>query len=30
MHPSKEEVKQKCQEACMGEQGPPGQIQTQK
>jgi len=30
MHPSKEEVRQKCQEACMGEQGAPGQTQTQK
>ncbi|GAB0208699.1 mitochondrial enolase superfamily member 1 [Grus japonensis] len=30
MHPSKEEVRQKCQEVCMDEQGAPGQSQTKK
>ncbi|KAK4819916.1 hypothetical protein QYF61_014651 [Mycteria americana] len=30
MHANKEEVRQKHQEACMDEQGAPGQIQTQK
>jgi len=30
MHPNKEEIRQKCQEACMDEQGGPGQTQTQK
>jgi len=30
MHPHKEEVRQKCQEACMDEQGVPGQTQAQK
>ncbi|GAB0182327.1 hypothetical protein GRJ2_000698000 [Grus japonensis] len=30
IHPKKEEVKQKCQEACMDEQGAPGQAQTKK
>ena len=29
MHPNKEEVRQKHQEACMDEQGAPGQAQTQ-
>ena len=30
MHPNKEEVRQKCQDACMDKQGAPGQTQTQK
>ncbi|GAB0187151.1 hypothetical protein GRJ2_001180400 [Grus japonensis] len=30
MYPNKEEVRQKHQEACMDEQGAPGQTQTQK
>jgi len=30
MHPSKKEVRQKCQEVCMDEQGAPGQTQAQK
>jgi len=30
MHPGKEVVRQNRQEACMGEQGAPGQTQTQK
>jgi len=30
MYPNKEEFRQKCQEACMDEQGAPGQTQTQK
>ncbi|PKU36933.1 hypothetical protein llap_12767 [Limosa lapponica baueri] len=30
VHPNKEEVRQKCQEACMDEQGAPGQAQKQK
>ena len=29
-HPTKQEVRQKCQRACMDDQGVPGQIQTQK
>ncbi|GAB0205450.1 hypothetical protein GRJ2_003010600 [Grus japonensis] len=29
-HPNKEEVRQKCQEACVDEQGAPGQSQTKK
>ncbi|GAB0206735.1 mitochondrial enolase superfamily member 1 [Grus japonensis] len=30
MHPNKEEVRQKCEEACMDEQAGPGQSQMQK
>jgi len=30
MHPIKQEVRQKCQEACMGEQVAPAQAQAQK
>lgn len=30
MHPNKEEVSQKWQEACMREEEAPGQTQTQK
>ncbi|GAB0178237.1 mitochondrial enolase superfamily member 1 [Grus japonensis] len=30
MHPNKEEVRQKHQEACVDEEGAPGQTQTQK
>jgi len=30
VHPHKEEVKHKCHEACVDEQGAPGQIQAQK
>jgi len=30
MHSNKEEVRQNCQEACMDEQGAPGQTQAQK
>lgn len=30
MPPSKEEVRQTCQEVCVDEQGAPGQAQTQK
>jgi len=30
LHPNKEEVRQKHQEACMDEQGAPGQPPTQK
>ncbi|GAB0182044.1 mitochondrial enolase superfamily member 1 [Grus japonensis] len=30
MRPNKEEVRQKCQEACIDRQGAPGQTQTQK
>jgi len=30
MCPNEEEVSQKCQEACIDEQGAPGQTQTQK
>jgi len=30
MHPNKEQVRQKHQEACMDEQGVPGQTQTEE
>lgn len=30
MQPDKEEARQKCQEACVNEQGAPGQNQRQK